>query len=174
MSSSWHPGCPVATRDLRLLRLDYWGFDGDVHQGELVVHHDVASSVVRVFGKLFAERFPIERMELVDAFDGDDDRSMAANNTSAFNCRSVTGHPGVWSEHSYGRAIDIDPLQNPYVAGGTVEPPAGASYVDRSRHAPGMIHAGDPTVRAFAAIGWGWGGSWSSIKDYQHFSSTGR
>ena len=113
-------------------------------------------------------------MQLVDAFHGDDDRSMAANNTSAFNCRSVTGDPGVWSQHSYGWAIDINPVQNPYLSGRTVLPPAGRTYADRSRQQPGMIHGGDPVVRAFASIGWGWGGAWHSFQDYQHFSATGR
>jgi hypothetical protein len=114
-------------------------------------------------------------MRLVDDYGGGDRRSMAANNTSAFNCRSVVGRPGVWSQHSYGWAIDINPVQNPFVmSGGTVLPPAGEAYVDRSRRAPGMIHRGDVVYRAFASIGWEWGGDWSSSKDYQHFSATGR
>jgi hypothetical protein len=175
MRYSWRPGCPVPLEDLRLLTLTYWGFDGAPHTGEMVVHRDVAGSVTRVFGALFDERFPIQRMRLVDAYGGDDDRSMAANNTSGFNCRWATGHAGVWSEHSYGRAIDINPVQNPYISGsGEVAPPAGAALADRSRRAPGMIHAGDATVAAFEAIGWSWGGAWTSIKDYQHFSSSGR
>jgi hypothetical protein len=174
MVFSWHPGCPVPIDDLRLLSLVYWGFDGAVHAGELVVHRDVATDVVAVFGKLFDARFPIRRMRLVDDYGGDDDRSMAANNTSSFNCRPVTGGTS-WSEHSYGRAIDVNPMQNPYVtAGGLVLPPEGASFVDRSLHSKGMIHTGDAVVEAFGSIGWGWGGSWSSPQDYQHFSATGR
>ncbi len=172
--SSWHEGCPVPIGGLRLLTLDYWGFDERVHRGRLIVNETVASQVVKVFGALFARRFPIHRMELVDAYGADDDRSMAADNTSAFDCRSVTGSPGVWSEHSYGWAIDINPVENPYVAHSTVEPPAGLRYTDRTLSATGMVHAGDGTVRAFAAIGWSWGGSWSSTRDYQHFSATGR
>ncbi len=175
MTHSWHPGCPVPIEDLRLLTMDFWGFDGRIDSGEMVVNARVSSDVLVVFGRLFDARFPIQRMELVDAYDGDDDRSMAANDTSAFNCRSATGHPGVWSEHSYGWAIDIDPIQNPYVStGGTVLPPAGSAYADRSKQAPGMIHAYDAVVRAFTAIGWAWGGAWHSIHDYQHFSLTGR
>jgi hypothetical protein len=174
MASSWHPGCPVSIQDLRLLSLDYVGFDGRVHTGEMIVHRDVANDVVDVFRKLFDAKFPIRRMRLVDDYGGDDDRSMEADNTSAFNCRPVTGGTS-WSEHAYGRAIDVNPVQNPYVTGaGTVEPPAGASYVDRSVKAKGMIHAGDDVVDAFASVGWGWGGSWSNPTDYQHFSSTGR
>jgi D-alanyl-D-alanine carboxypeptidase-like protein len=174
MKDSWHSWCPVAIEDLRLLTLDYVGFDGRVHAGEMVVHRDVARDVVTVFGKLFDAKFPIRRMRLVDDYGGDDDRSMAAGNTSGFNCRPVTGGAS-WSEHAYGRAIDVNPIQNPYVTGtGTVEPPAGASYVDRSLRAEGMIHPGDAAVHAFAFVGWRWGGEWSNPTDYQHFSSTGR
>ncbi len=173
-TSSWRPGCPVPIEDLRLLSVDYWGFDGEEHRGELVVHEDEADSVLWVMRRLFEARFPIAQMQLVDAYGGDDDSSMAANNTSAFNCREVTGRPGVWSEHSYGRAIDINPIQNPYVMGGTVLPPAGERYVDRSLDARGMIYRDGPVVRAFREIGWSWGGNWDSPKDYQHFSATGR
>jgi poly-gamma-glutamate synthesis protein (capsule biosynthesis protein) len=140
----------------------------------MVVATSVAPEVVSVFRTLFEGKFPIRRMELVDAFEGDDGRSMAADNTSAFNCRSVTGNPGVWSEHSYGTAIDLNPLENPYVVGGHVEPPAGTRFTDRSLQSPGMIHGGDVVDRAFAAIGWSWGGRWSSPRDYQHFSRSGR
>lgn len=173
MTSSWRPGCPVAPEDLRLLTLTHWGFDGAVHRGELVIHEDQARAVKEVFRALFKARFPIKRMELVDVYGGDDDRSMAANNTSGFNCRSVAGSFS-WSEHAYGRAIDINPIQNPEVRGGRVSPPAGAAYLDRSHRARGLIQADDVVVQAFAAVGWGWGGYWTSLKDYQHFSSTGR
>jgi hypothetical protein len=173
MTSSWRPGCPVALEDLRLLTLTHWGFDGEVHRGELVIHEDQAGAVKRVFRALFKKRFPIKRMKLVDVYGGDDDRSMAANNTSGFNCRGVAGSSS-WSEHAYGRAIDINPIQNPEVRDGRVSPPAGARYLDRSRRARGLIRADDAVVRTFAAIGWGWGGYWQSLKDYQHFSATGR
>ena len=122
---------------------------------------------------LYAQRFPIERMQPIDVYGGDDNRSISANNTSAFNCRAVTGGTG-WSEHAYGRAIDVNPFVNPYVKGTTVLPPEAAPYADRSRRDPGMIHAGDPVVQAFLARGWKWGGYWTSLKDYQHFSTTGR
>ncbi len=172
---SWRPGCPVPLEDLRLLTVAHWGFDGREHRGELVVHADAADGLGGVFRSLFDARYPIERMELVDVYGADDDASMAANNSSGFNCRPVTGNPGVWSEHSFGRAIDLNPVQNPYVtSAGAVLPPSGEAYVDRSRSSPGMIHADDAVVRAFAAIGWAWGGDWTSPKDYQHFSATGR
>jgi len=171
---SWRRGCPVGPVELRLLRADYWGFDGRVHRGELIVHRDHARRILRVLKRLFQARYPIQRLRLVDAYRADDDRSMAANNTSGFNCRQVSGSSS-WSEHAFGRAIDLNPLRNPYVTrGGRVSPPAGRPYANRARRAAGMIHAGDGVVRAFAAAGWRWGGSWSGSRDYQHFSSTGR
>ncbi len=170
---SWHPGCPVALADLRVLRLSYWGFDGHVHTGVLVVHRDVAAAVARVLRRLFALRFPIRRMEPVDAFGGSDFRSIEADNTSGFNCRPVAG-TSRWSEHAYGRAIDLDPLENPYVSGGHTAHPRSRRYLDRSLRLPGMIHAGDAVVRAFEEVGWGWGGTWSGDRDYQHFSASGR
>jgi hypothetical protein len=173
VGSSWHRGCPVAIRDLRLLRLDYWGFNGLVQHGRLIVHESAAYRIRRVFRALFRADFPIRRMLLIDAYGASDDRSMRANNTSAFNCRFVAGTTR-WSMHAYGLAIDINPVQNPYVSGSHVSPAAGEAYVDRSRRAKGMIHAGDAVVRAFAAEGWAWGGYWLSPKDYQHFSSNGR
>jgi hypothetical protein len=170
--SSWHRGCPVRIRDLRLLRLDYWRFDGTVRRGRLIVHEDQAFRVKRVFSKLFDAHFRIKRMRLIDAYDGSDDRSMDANNTSAFNCRFVAGTT-TWSQHAYGRAIDINPIRNPYVAGSHVSPEAGRPYADRSRYAMGMIHGGDAVVSAFAAANWKWGGHWSYPKDYMHFSRNG-
>ena len=167
---SWHPGCPVAIEDLRLVRMPYWGFDGQIHDGELVVHTDVAYDVAGVFGGMFTARFPIARMELIESYGGDDDASMAADNTSAFNCREITGG-GSWSIHSYGKAIDINPLENPYVRGGTVLPAAGAEFLDRSDVRPGMIVAGDAVVAAFRSIGFEWGGDWSRLQDYQHFEA---
>jgi hypothetical protein len=169
---SWHPGCPVGLNRLRLLRVDHWGFDGEVHRGRLVVHRDSAQPMLRTMRELFALRFPIRRMRLVDAYGADDHRSMAADNTSAFNCRFVAG-TSRWSEHAYGHAIDVNPVENPYVSGGHVSPPAGAAYLDRSQRVPGLIHRRGPVVAAFAAAGWEWGGNWSSPKDYQHFSAGG-
>ncbi|MGE3620990.1 MAG: M15 family metallopeptidase [Acidimicrobiia bacterium] len=140
--------------------------------GDLVVHRDVAGSLAAVFSRLLDAGFPIERMVPVSAFGGSDEASMAANNTSAFNCRAVTGGSG-WSEHAFGRAIDLDPVQNPYVRGTTVLPAAGVAHLSRTP-APGRILAGDAVVGAFAAVGWHWGGAWSSPVDHQHFSATGR
>ena len=170
---SWRPGCPVHLRDLRLLRLAHWGFDGRRRTGRLVVHRDVARDLVAVFRRLYDERFPIRRMVPVDRYDASDFRSIEADNTSAFNCRFVEGTTR-WSEHAYGRAIDLNPIENPYVSGGRTSHRASVPYLDRSRRHPGMAVEGGTVVRAFDAIGWGWGGRWSGIKDYQHFSRSGR
>jgi hypothetical protein len=178
MRWSHRPGCPVRLGDLRYLRVSYVGFDGAPHTGELVVHEDVAEDVVSVFDRMYAARWPVARMRLVDTYRGDDDRSMAANNTSAYNCRRVAGSSS-WSEHAFGKAIDINPVQNPYVRSGSVDPPAGRPYadIDRSvgaRTAHGVVREGDVVVRAFAEVGWEWGGHWTTSKDYQHFSLSGR
>ena len=170
---SWRPGCPVPIGRLRLLTLRYWGFDGESHRGHLVVARGVAGPVVRVFHVLFDKRFPIRRMRLIENFGADDHRSMAADNTSAFNGRYVSGTRR-WSMHAYGIAIDIDPVENPYVSGNYVSPAQGRAYADRSQRRRGMVHAGDKVVRAFAAVGWEWGGYWRPARDYQHFSANGR
>ena len=170
---SWREGCPVGLEAFSLLEMPHWGFDGEIHRGRMVVATSVAEDVLDAFNRIYDARFPIERMRLVDEYDADDDRSMADNNTSAFNCRAITGGTS-WSEHSYGTAIDINPVQNPYVVGSTVLPPAGAPYVDRTDVRAGMIVEPGPVTAAFDAIGWGWGGRWSSLKDYQHFSESGR
>jgi len=170
---SWRPGCPVGPAQLRLVRLGYWGFDRKPHVGELVVRDRVAGQVVRVFRRLYAARFPIRRMRKVDAYRGSDDASMAADNTSAFNCRFVSGTRG-WSQHAYGEAIDVNPVENPYLQGTRVRPPAGVRYLDRAKLRPGMAVRGGLLVRAFETAGWKWGGRWTGSRDYQHFSTTGR
>ncbi|HLM32039.1 MAG TPA: M15 family metallopeptidase [Solirubrobacterales bacterium] len=175
VGSSWHRGCPVGLEKLRLLRLTYWGFDDRAHRGRLVVNRRFDEEIVRVMKRLYRLRYPIRRMRLIDRYDADDHRSMSADNTSAFNCRFVAG-TNRWSMHAYGLAIDLNPVENPYVSGSHVSPPAGRPYADRSRHARGMVHAGDPVVRAFArSAGWEWGGSWAgATRDFQHFSANGR
>jgi hypothetical protein len=173
LGASWRPGCPLGVEQLRAVEVSHWGVDGAVHRGRLIVDGAHAERMVAAFRDLYAARFPIQQMVPIDRYGGDDQASMRANNTSAFNCRYVSGTTS-WSEHAYGRAIDVNPLVNPYVKGTSVDPPEGAPYADRSRTDPGMIHAGDAAVRAFAAQGWAWGGSWSNGKDYQHFSASGR
>ena len=170
---SWRPGCPVDLRDLRLLTLSHRRFDRSSRVGRLIVHEDVARDLVDVFRKLYRAGFPIRRLVPVDAYGGSDFRSIEADNTSAFNCRYVEGTRR-WSEHAYGRAIDVNPIENPYVSGGSTSHRASVTYVDRSRRRPGMAYEGGALVRAFDAIGWGWGGRWTTVQDYQHFSASGR
>jgi hypothetical protein len=173
LGASHRAGCPVAVSDLRLVGLTHWGFDGRTHRGELVVRASVASDVVAVFRRLHAARFPVRQVVTAEQYGADDDRLMAADATSAYNCRVVTGGTG-FSEHAYGTALDLNPVQNPYVRGTTVEPPAGRAYLDRADARAGMVLAGDAVVRAFAAVGWEWGGDFRTLKDYQHFSLSGR
>jgi hypothetical protein len=170
---SWRPGCPVPLSRLRYLRVAHRGFDGRRHVGELVVAAGAVPTMRTVFRALYRDRFPIRRMRLVDAYGASDDRSIEADNTSAFNCRRVTGGRG-WSEHAYGRAIDVNPIENPYVSGGTTSHPASRPYLDRRRIRRGMAWDGGALVRAFRRVGWHWGGRWRGTRDFQHFSSSGR
>jgi hypothetical protein len=171
--ASWHRGCPVPLRDLRLLTVTHRRFDGSTGTGRLIVHRDVARAVVAAFGRLYAAGVPIRRMVPVDAYGASDFRSIEADNTSAFNCRYVDGTTR-WSNHAYGRAIDVNPIENPYVtSSGTTSHHASAPYLRRSPVRPGMAVEGGRLVAAFAAVGWGWGGRWSGAKDYQHFSADG-
>ena len=172
---SYRAGCPVGPADLRAVRLTYRGFDGSARTGTLVVNRRVTGDVTRVFQRLYADGFPIRRMRPVSAYRGSDDASMAADNTSAFNCRRAVGSAtGSWSMHAYGLAVDVNPRENPYVLGGRVLPPAGRRYLDRTTVRPGMAVAGGALVEAFASAGWSWGGAWSGSPDYQHFSTSGR
>ncbi|GAT13304.1 M15 family metallopeptidase [Mycolicibacterium thermoresistibile] len=170
LGPSWRPGCPVGPEQLRRVELDHLGFDGRTARGELIVHADLVDEVIAIFGALHRAGFPIEKMRTVDHYPtADDELSMRDNNTSAFNCRGIPGSDR-WSWHAYGRAIDINPLLNPYVpAGGAYEPQNAGPYLDRTRIDPGLIKDGDPAVRVFGEHGWQWGGYWRSPVDYQHF-----
>jgi hypothetical protein len=170
---SWRPGCPVHIDNLRLIRTTFWDFTGKRETGSIVVHKGESGEIVRVFRRLYRHKFKIRRMQLIDRYDASDHASMNADNTSGFNCRYIAGTSN-WSQHAYGRAIDINPIENPYVtSSGHVSPPAGAPYANRSRHDKGMVHRGDHAYRAFAQEDWKWGGDWSGTKDYQHFSRNG-
>lgn len=164
---TWRAGCPVPLSDLRLVALTYIDFAGEPRDGALVVRSSVVGDVTEVFAMLYAERFPIRSMVPIEAFGGNDRASMAADNTSAFNCRTVAGSTS-WSRHAYGTAIDINPVENPWLSGGSVQPPAGAGYRDRRDIRPGMLVAGGTAVREFEARGWQWGGRWTAPIDYQH------
>jgi hypothetical protein len=176
---NWTPACPVHLEDLRLVEVSYWNFDGEVKTGPLVLNERVASEVLWVFRRLFRAHFPIEEIKLAAK-----DRPIRPEDywdksrrsvTASFNCRLATGSTTTLSQHSYGWAIDINPLQNPYVRNdGTVLRAIALPFRNRSLHRKGMIHEGDVVVRSFARIGWEWGGHWHTLKDYMHFSLTGR
>jgi len=179
---SWHPnrGCPSRDR-LVLLTVPFRNFAGQTASGQLIVAKSVAPVVSRIFNEIYdSAAFRIERMERIDKYNGDDDASMAANNTSAFNCRPVAGATRL-SAHAFGLAIDVNPVQNPSVEGADIAPPEGRAFDrpakrkaahDRGQH--GIILPGGPAVIAFKRNGWKWGGDWTTMKDYQHFSASGR
>jgi hypothetical protein len=169
--STWREGCPLHFDELSLLTLTYWDFDGNVTHGPMVVNSAVVSDVVTAFEGLFDIGFPIERMQLVDEYGGDDKAAMRANVTSGFNCRFVDGTDR-WSNHALGLAVDINPLINPWARNGNVLPIEGEPYTDRSLALPGMLSLGDEAVSIFEEVGWSWGGVWQSA-DYMHFSQPG-
>jgi D-alanyl-D-alanine carboxypeptidase len=178
--TTWKPGCPVPLEDLRLLRFNYHGFGGGIRRGPMVVHEDVAEDVLWVFRQLFEAGFAIKRVGLSKEFVPSEFEPVITSKrsvTASFNCRPVItplGPSDDFSQHSFGMAIDINPVQNPYVtADGFVRNTEARRYLDRSKRLPGMIHAGDVVVRSFTRIGWEWGGTWSGGKDYMHFSTSG-
>lgn len=167
---TWRPGCPVPLEDLVYVKLTYWGFDNAAHEGALIVNRAVAEDVQSIFKELYAARFPIEKMQPIENYQGNDLASMAANNSSAFNCRPATDFREQFSIHSYGLAIDINPLINPYVNDGKASPEQGATNVDRKTYHKGKIIVDSFIYQTFAKYGWTWGGSWpGKIQDYQHF-----
>lgn len=172
--STWEPGCPVSAADLDWVRVTFRGFDGARHTGELLVERSAATAMVTVFHRLWDADFPIEQMHITTKAEAEAPPTGDGNNTSAFNCRPVRGQTSGFSQHAYGLAIDVDPFQNPYAEGARVLPELASWYLDRDRKAPGIITAGGPVVAAFEAVGWGWGGDWHGLKDYEHFSANGR
>lgn len=173
---SWHKGCPVGLQDLRYIRVKYWTFDGKNSMGELVIHQSVAKEIEAVFKELYTIKYPIRKMRLVSDYQANDWQSIEADNTSAFNCRKATGSKK-WSKHAYGRAIDINPIENPYISRkGHISHKASQKYRAR-RHIDllkaedrAMLLGNDKVTQIFKKYGWKWGGDWSAIKDYQHFS----
>lgn len=161
-------GARIDWSDLRYLRLRYYDFNGQVRKGEMVCNKAIAADLLHIFKELFKARYELASVRLIDDFDGDDARSMAANNTSCFNYRTKTSGASL-SAHALGLAVDINPLQNPYVKGEVVEPPEAVEFVDRSADFPHKITADDLCCKLFRARGFQWGGAWNSMKDYQHF-----
>ncbi len=170
---SFKEDCTVSRQELCYLKVLHYNADGKILLGEIVCHKDISNDLTDIFRNLFKVRYPIERMVLIDNYNADDEASMNANNTSCFNFRYITGAKRL-SNHSRGKAIDINPLYNPYVkkrADGTraVSPKAGKRYANRSLDFKYKITLGDICHKEFVRHGFVWGGSWKTLKDYQHF-----
>ncbi|MEX0667338.1 MAG: M15 family metallopeptidase [Acidimicrobiia bacterium] len=172
--SSWREECPVALEGLTYLTMSFHGFDGLAHTGEMLVAAEFADGVVEAFRRLWEVRFPIEEMRVQDQEEMDAHPTGDGNVTGSFECRPAVGQSGGWSMHAYGLAVDINPFHNPYTKGEVVAPELASSYIDRTNVRPGMILEGDMSVGAFDEMGWGWGGRWTTAKDWMHFSSNGR
>lgn len=175
--STWHEGCPVAAADLRYVTVSFWGFDGLPHTGELLLNVDAVDAVAAGFRAMHDSRFPLEAVRIVTAAELVAAPTGDGNTTTGFVCRRAVGSRS-WSQHAYGRAVDVNPFHNPYDSGAgadrVVLPELATAYTDRSRELPGMVTAASPVVAAFEGAGWGWGGRWRGLKDWQHFSATGR
>ena len=165
---SFGKDCTTKRKNLRYLRVLHRGFDGETHIGEIVCNKEIAKDLLYIFRQLYQEEYPIEKILLVDEYGGDDELSMEDNNTSCFNFRPVAG-TGRLSQHAYGRAIDINPLYNPYITSDGFVPVNAGDYVDRSAENPYKIDRNDLCYQLFDERGFTWGGSWNSVKDYQHF-----
>lgn len=171
--SSWSEECPVALEELAYLTVSHYGFDQRFHTGEIIVNAAWAERIVEVFRKLHEARFPIEQMRVITAEEIDAHPTGDWNDTTSFVCRPAVGS-GSWSMHAYGLAIDVNPFHNPYLKGDLVLPELASAYLDRDDVRLGMIVEGDVVTRAFAEIGWPWGGHWRTLKDWMHFSQSGR
>lgn len=172
---SYPEHCTTPLADLRYLRVMHYNKEGEVCRGELICHKAISGDLLEIFRQLFLAKYPIERMVLVDGYGGDDEASMADNNSSAFNYRYVAGTKRL-SKHSRGLAIDINPKYNPYVRKRgektLVSPKGSEKYVDRSRDFPYKIDRNDLCYKLFKAYGFTWGGDWRNSKDYQHFEKS--
>jgi len=173
--NSYKRGCPVHLSNLRYLRIKHLDFNGNTRMGELIVHKNVAGQVVRIFDELYDIGYPIHKMKLVSDYRGSDWQSIEADNTSAFNCRKATGSKK-WSKHSYGKAIDLNSIENPYISRkGRIVHKASLKYKKRvhknNTYADrAVLLKTDKATKIFKKYGWKWGGDWSGVKDYQHFS----
>jgi hypothetical protein len=180
-ANAWSTRCPVPLSRLRVLTLSYRGFDGRSHTGELIVNQDAVRPLTLVFQRLYALHFPIHHMQLTDSYGPRAGRPADGDFTAAFECRQASASPcssranrgnGSWSEHAYGEAVDLNPVENPYVGCGMTRIKASLPYLNRDQLRRGMVTPA--VVRAFEAVGWGWGGSWGgATKDYMHFSANG-
>ena len=172
--NSYRKGCPVKLKDLRYLRVTHKDFNYRDKKGELIVHKSVARSMVNVFRELYKINYPIHKMTLVSNYRGKDWVSIEADNTSAFNCRNVGG-TNRWSRHSYGKAIDINPIENPYISrSGYISHKASLKYKKRRHYKNTLADKAillkyDRATKIFNTYGWHWGGEFKGEKDYQHF-----
>lgn len=175
---SWKKYCPVQIDNLRYLQMSYIDFQGKTKQGEMIVHKDIAFEVTEIFKELYKIGYPIYQMKLISAFNGSDFASIEADNTSAFNCRSVTANAKKWSNHSYGKAIDINPIENPYISRNYKISHRCSKSARYRKHSSSLakdkaiIIKGDKALSIFKRYSWKWGGEWRTIKDYQHFEKT--
>lgn len=165
---SWHENNDIQFKDLRLITVTYFGYDDQDHIGEIIVHKVVASDVISIFKGAYEQSYPFEKIVPIFNYEGSDKKSMADNNTSAFNYRTVSGKDYL-SMHAYGIAIDVSPVANPYVSKKGIYPKTGTEYADRSAYQKGMIIKGDVLYKLFIDHGWKWGGDWNRVQDYQHF-----
>jgi hypothetical protein len=175
----WHRGCPVPLSGLRLLTVSYRGFDGRSHSGQLIVNRAATRPLASALRELYRLHFPIRHMAIADFYGPSGGRPRDGDVSASFECRQAVPSPctggsgtGSWSMHAYGLAVDLNPVENPYVGCGQSRDPNARRFRDRSRHQPGMVTA--RVVQAFRSVGWGWGGSWpGDTRDYMHFSSSG-
>ena len=173
--NSWHNSCPVPLSNLRYVQVNHWDFNGKTVSGEIIVNKDIANEVVYIFEELYNIHYPIRQMRLVSDFNGNDWKSIDADNTSAFNCRAVTGNKKKWSKHAYGRAIDLNPLENPYISKtGHISHKGSLKYrkrvhKDKTYSDQAILLKNDKATQIFKKYGWRWGGDWRYSKDYQHF-----
>lgn len=171
---SYHKNSDISYDDLRYLKVKYYNFKGNVKNGEMVVNKKIALRTVKIFYKLYQRKYPIQRMKLIDDYGGDDEKSMSANNSSAFNYRKIAGKKKL-SNHAFGMAIDINPKINPYITSSGVAPKNGKVYANRNKksckgkYAEYMITKNSEIVKLFKKNGFSWGGDWKNSKDYQHF-----
>ena len=166
--SSFHAEVPFGFDFLTYLTISHRDFEGNLQQGHMIVAEEIGKEVLEIFEEIFHANFPIERMRLIDFYNALDYYSMADNNSVAFNFRTIAG-TNILSRHAFGMAIDINPIQNPYIRGDIIWPADGIEYIDRENIRPGMITPGCPVYTAFISRGWIWGGNWTSPRDYHHF-----
>lgn len=171
--SSYKDNDEIKIEDLVDVQVTHWGFDDKEHVGQIILNKEVADDIIEIFKELYDAKFPIDKIRIIDEYDAIDELSMSDNNSSSFCFREVVGSKGKLSKHSYGIAIDINPIQNPYIKNDIVLPESGKEYLDRTHIRKGMIVEGDVCYNAFKKRGWTWGGDWNSLKDYQHFEKDG-